>query len=129
MIHSQPSAEREPIRSLDWGIDKRIQAGAVLLATAFVLGLYGPAIHCAYRLDDFAWLSLRNNIGRGRDLLWVLFSPQAQGTIRPLGERLWFLLASAWFGLNPVPLHVLALCGQIGNVLLISDTGRRLVNS
>ncbi len=57
------------------------------------------------------------------------FFPQAQGTIRPLGERLWFLLASSLFGLNPVPLHVLALCTQMANVFLLADTGRRLTGS
>ena len=107
---------------------RRIQAGGVLLASAFVIGLYGPAVHSTYRLDDFAWLSLGNNLHGARDLLWALFSPQAQGTIRPLGDRLWFLLASSWFGLNPVPFHVFALCVQIGNVLLVADTGRLLLS-
>ena len=91
--------------------------------------LYWPALHDGYRLDDYAWLCLRNTIAAGRSLWWALFSPQAQGTIRPLGERLWFLLASSLFGLNPVPLHVLALCTQVANVLLLADAGWRLTGS
>ena len=96
---------------------------------ALVLILYWPALRHPYRLDDFAWLCLRNTVTAGRSLWWALFSPQAQGTIRPLGERLWFLLASSLFGLNPVPLHLLALCTQVANVLLMADTGWRLTGS
>ena len=98
-----------------------------MLAVALVVFLYWPALNSAYRLDDFAWLCLRNTVTAGRSFLWALFSPQAQGTIRPLGERLWFMLASSLFGLNPVPIHALALCTQIANVLLMADTGWRLL--
>lgn len=101
----------------------------VAVAATLVVILYWPALDSAYRLDDFAWLSLRNTIASGRGIWWALFSPQAQGTIRPLGERLWFLLSSSLFGLNSVPLHVLALCTQIANVFLLADTGRRLTDS
>lgn len=125
MIPNRQSAERELTRPPDW----RIQAGGVLLATAFVIGVYWPAIHFTYRLDDFVWLSFGRSLGGDRGLLWAFFSPQAQGTIRPLGDRLWFMLASSWFGLNPVPFHILALCVQIGNVLLVADTGRLLLQS
>jgi len=109
--------------------DRALQTGGVWLAVALVVILYSPAIDSAYRLDDFAWLCLRNTIAGGRSVFWAVFSPQAQGTIRPLGERLWFLLASSQFGLNPVPMHVLALCAQVANVVLMADTGWRLVGS
>jgi hypothetical protein len=91
--------------------------------------LYGPALSMAYRLDDFAWLSLGNTIAHGRSLLWALFSPQAQGTVRPLGDRIPFLLASRLFGLNPVPFHLLALATQVGNVVLMVAVGKRLLGS
>jgi hypothetical protein len=91
--------------------------------------LYIPSLGSAYRDDDFAWLSLRNTISNGHSLWWALFSPQAQGSIRPLGERVWFLAASSLFGLNPVPLHLLALLTQIGNVFLVVAVGRRLLRS
>jgi len=94
-----------------------------------LVAIYMPAVHSAYRIDDFAWLSLRNTITHGHSLWWALFSPQAQGTIRPLGDRLWFLLASSWFGLNPTPLHAFALCAQIAVVYMVVVTGRRLLGS
>jgi hypothetical protein len=117
------------LKKLDERCPFPIAAAQWTLPVVVAITLYWPAHDAAYRLDDFAWLSLRNTIAHGRSLLWALFSPQAQGTMRPLGERLWFLLASSWFGLNPVPLHVLALCAQTANVVLTIDTGRRLLGS
>ncbi len=99
------------------------------VAVALIPALYWPALHATYRIDDYAWLSLANTMAHGRSLWWALFSPQAQGTIRPLGERLWFLAASSWFGLNPAPLHALAMVVQALNVLLVADIGRRLLGS
>ena len=99
------------------------------LPAVVVVILYAPALRSAYRLDDLAWLSLRNTIANGHSLVWALFSPQAQGSIRPLGDRVWFLLASSWFGLNPIPLHWLALITQIANVFLLVAAGRRLLGS
>lgn len=62
--------------------------------------------------------------------MWALFSPQAQGSIRPLGERAWFLLASSLFSVNdPFPLHLLAFLTQIVNVILVVTTGHRLLGS
>jgi len=103
--------------------------GAALAAVALVPTLYWPALHATYRIDDYAWLSLANTLVHGRGLLWALFSPQAQGTIRPLGERVWFLVASILFGSNPAPLHALALGVQALNVMLVIDVGRRLLGS
>lgn len=99
-------------------------APAVILAV-----LYVPSLGAAYRLDDLAWLSLPNTLRNGHSIWWVLFSPQAQGSIRPLGERLWFLLASWLFGLNPLPLHLLALATQMANAVLVAAAGRRLLGS
>jgi hypothetical protein len=102
---------------------------AATLSAILLLLLYAPSLHSPYLLDDLAWLSLRNTIANGHSLAWALFSPQAQGTIRPLGERLWFLLASSLFGLHSTVFHVLALLTQIANTFLVSALGRRLLGS
>jgi len=104
-------------------------AAVGMLAIALIPWLYWPALHATYRLDDYAWLSLANTLAHGRSLLWALFSAAGAGSIRPLGERLWFLLASILFGLNPAPLHALAWCVQALNVALVIDIGRRLLGS
>jgi hypothetical protein len=91
------------------------------------LCLYWPAHDAAYHLDDLAWISLPNTLRAGRGLFWVFFSPQAWGTVRPLGDRLWFLLASHWYGLNPLPIHALALVAQIANFALAADVGARIL--
>jgi hypothetical protein len=112
-------------------LSQRLRLTATMAAVPAILlaVLYAPALRASYRLDDLAWLSLRNTIENGHSLLWALFSPQAQGSIRPLGERVWFLLASSLFGLNPFPLHLLALVIQIANVVLLVAAGRRLLGS
>jgi hypothetical protein len=112
-------------------LSQRLRLTATMAAVPSILlaVLYAPALRASYRLDDFAWLSLRNTIGNGHSLLGALFSPQAQGSIRPLGERVWFLLASSLFGLNPFPPHLLALVTQIANVVLLVAAGRRLLRS
>lgn len=112
-----------------WVRRPRLAIAMAALPALLLMLLYAPSLGSPYRLDDFAWLSLPNPLNHGRNLLWALFSPQAQGTIRPLGDRVWFLLASSWFGLNPVPLHLLALVTQIANVLLVIAVGRRLLGS
>src|SRR5690242_21278 len=106
-----------------------VAAAFAAVPVVIVLALYVPSLWSAYRIDDFAWLSLRNTLHNGRTLWWALFSPQSQGTIRPLGERAWFLLASSWFGLNPFPFHLFALVTQIANVLLVIAVGRHLLRS
>ena len=100
-----------------------------LAAVALVPALYWPALHATYRIDDYAWLSLANALSHGRSLWWALFLPAGAGSVRPLGERLWFLLSSTLFGSNPVPLHSLAWCLQAINVVLVINLGRRLLGS
>lgn len=119
-----------PVLSDAW-LSKRPHLALMLLGLPVLLIaiFYTPSLRFAYRLDDLAWLSLRNTLMHGRSLWWALFSPQAQGTIRPLGERTWFLLAASLFGLNPVPFHLLALFTQIVNVCLLIVAGRRLFGS
>jgi len=109
--------------------DEKMYAAGVLLAASLLVFLYWPALPAAYRQDDLAWLSLRNTVAGGHGLLWAFFSPQGEGAVRPLGDRLWFLLAASFFGLNPVPFHALGLCVQVANIVLMADTGWRLLGA
>jgi hypothetical protein len=56
-----------------------------------------------FRGDDFAWLGTGIYIQNFHDFLVAIFAPQAQGTIRPLSERLFFLLGFSLFGLDACP--------------------------
>ena len=62
------------------------------LAPAISLALYWQGLLSWFREDDFAWLGLHLSIQEPYDIWWTLFSPMAQGTIRPLSERLYFLI-------------------------------------
>ena len=67
------------------------------------LALYWPGLLAWFQKDDFAWLGLRDLVHSWRDLLWALFAPLAQGTIRTLSERVFFLSFTSLFGLHALP--------------------------
>lgn len=97
-----------------------------LLPLALLFTIYVPVLRAWFQLDDFAWLSLRNTLANGRSLWWALFSPQSFGTIRPLSERLYFMVLSSAFGLNPIPFRIVALLTAAACVLLIVYLGQTL---
>jgi hypothetical protein len=79
--------------------------------------------------DDFAWLGLPLEVHRAGDLLPVIFQPKAQGTIRFLSERLFFLTFSSLFGLNAVPYRIMVLATWFGTLTLATLIGARLTGS
>ena len=79
--------------------------------------------------DDFAWLGLRFEIHSPADIIGVLFRPQAEGTIRTLSERLYFLVFSSLFGLEMLPFRIWTFLTQIANIVLLIQIGRRVTGS
>ena len=79
--------------------------------------------------DDFAWLGLRLELHTPRDLIHVLFSPQAEGTVRTLSERLFFLVFSSLFGLESPPFRIWVFLTQFVNIVLLIQIARRLTGS
>ena len=79
--------------------------------------------------DDFAWLGLRLMVNTPRDFLTVLFTPMAQGTVRVLSERLYFLSFSSIFGLDPLPFRIWVFLTQFANIALLAWITRRLTGS
>ncbi len=55
-----------------------------------------------------------------------MFEPLAQGTIRPLSERGFFLLFFKLFGFDALPYHALVMTTQFANLLLLCWILRRL---
>jgi hypothetical protein len=94
-----------------------------------MLALYWRGFFAWFQKDDFAWLSLPNHVHSTRDLLWALFAPLAQGTIRTLSERAVFLSFTSLFGLNPLPFHVLAFVTCIATICLLADVATKLSGS
>jgi len=100
-----------------------------LLPPLLSLALYWQGLWCELQQDDFAWLGLRLEIHGPSDLLRVLFEPRAQGTGRPISERLYFLVFSELFGLWALPYRLTAFAFQTANLLLLNAVTRRLTGS
>ncbi|HWB83714.1 MAG TPA: hypothetical protein VG675_06215 [Bryobacteraceae bacterium] len=90
------------------------------------LALYWHGFTAWFRGDDFAWLSLGLRVHNFQDLLNALFTPRAQGTIRPLSERAFFLAGYGLFGLNPLPFRLVVFATQFANLALVAAIGSRL---
>ena len=99
------------------------------LPILFCLALHQLALKTWFFQDDFAWLALRLDINSPADLWNALFSPKAQGTIRTLSERLYFLVFSSLFGLNIVPFKIWTMLTQFANIVLLMQIARRLTGS
>jgi hypothetical protein len=59
----------------------------------------------------------------------ALFEPQAQGTVRVLSERLYFLVLSSIFGMHAMPYRLIAFATQFANLAMLSIVTRRVIGS
>ena len=95
----------------------------------FCLWVYWLGLKTWFYQDDFAWLHLRLEIP-GRFSLWTaLFAPMAQGTIRPLSERAFFMGFSALFGLDALPFRIWVFLTQFASLTLLNAITRKLTDS
>jgi hypothetical protein len=99
------------------------------LPSLLCLWLYWKGLHTWFFQDDFAWLGLRLSIFNFQDFLKALFAPMAQGTIRVLSERGFFLLFEYLFGLDALPFRIFVFATQFANLILLSLVARRLTGS
>ena len=79
--------------------------------------------------DDFAWLTHTTEFYTFREFLYALFKPMAEGTIRPFGDRLFFIVFYRLFGLDPLPFHICIGLTQCANLVLLAAIARRLTGS
>lgn len=98
---------------------ERRDALLLLLAPALLLWLDWHGLRSWFHQDDFAWLSLGRRIESFADLVQALFAPAAQGTVRVLSERLFFVGLERIFGLDHRPFHLVVLATQVGNLALL----------
>ena len=87
------------------------------------------ALRTWFYMDDFAWLGLPLEFHRPSDLLPMLFEPRAQGTVRTLSERLFFLVFTSIWGLKAGPFHYWVFITQCGSLVLTNVIVRRLSGS
>lgn len=96
----------------------------------FCLAVHWIAIKTWFQADDFAWLGLPLEIHPTlHDWVSVLFEPRAQGTIRILSERVYFLIFTSIFGLNALPFRIWAFLTQFANLFLLMRITRRVTGS
>lgn len=101
----------------------------LLIPIAFLLLIYWRGLTAWFLQDDFAWLSLHNQIHSPSDLFRELFTPKAQGTIRVLSERLYFLGLWYGFGMRAMPFRVVAFGTMALTLVLVALLIRRWTGS
>lgn len=118
------------MKSPEWErLPGMIRAAWWLTPSAICVAIYWLAFRTWFQQDDFAWLGLRLQIHSWRDILPILFEPMAQGTIRPLSERAFFIGLTAMFGIDPLPFRIVAFSTQFANLALLASITRRLTGS
>jgi len=94
--------------------------GWLLLAPLVCLVLYRQSFVVWFARDDFAWLGTGLTIYDFPSLLDAVFGSRAQGTIRPLSDRLPFLLSYSLFGLDAKPLRIAIFIVHCANLVLFA---------
>ncbi len=122
---SDPSVA--PAGSSPAGLRTRIAWFA--LPMLFCLWLNWLGLKTWFTADDFAWLGLRPRVHDFSTLGWALFHPFAQGTVRTLSERAYFLVFSSLFGLNVIPFRIAAFLTQFAAIGFLMAVLRRLSGS
>ncbi len=100
-----------------------------LAPIAFMAWFYRFAFRAWFQQDDFAWLQMRQSLHTASDWLYGLFTPLAQGTVRPISERLFFIWGTEYFFLDPRPMHLVVATTQAVNLLLLFSLVVRLLGS
>ena len=98
-------------------------------APILMLVLFWPGLTSWFQKDDFAWLGLRALVHGPRDLLWALFAPLAQGTIRTLSERVVYLSFTSVFGLHALPFRCLAFATCAATIVMLAAVATKLTGS
>ena len=108
----------------------RVARAAYFLAPPLVcLILFWRILSTWFLNDDFAWLGVPLEVHRVSDLWNVLFTPRAQGTVRFLSDRLFFLVFSSLFGFHAVPYRLWVLATWFAALTLANLIGARLTGS
>ncbi|MCU1260496.1 MAG: hypothetical protein JWO80_3381 [Bryobacterales bacterium] len=100
-----------------------------LLPSLFCWWLYQYGLRTWFLEDDFAWLGLNAQIHDGHSFWHAVFIPSSQGTIRPLSERIFFIVFWRMFGWDAFYYRALVFLTQFFNLILLSWLVRKLTAS
>ena len=95
----------------------------------FAVILYWPGLVSWFQKDDFVWLKLLRMARESQGFRWAFFAPLAQGTIRTLSERAFFISFSALFGVNPLPYRGWAFLTFAASLIMVSSLCTKLTGS
>lgn len=93
------------------------------------LAVYWYGLNSWFQADDFAWLGLGLEVQDWPSFLHAMFSPRAQGTIRPWSERGFFMAFYSLFGLDALPFRIWVFLTQFANLVLVCSIAARLTRS
>lgn len=98
-----------------------------LLPPLALYAVYWLGLWVWFHTDDFALL--RTAQLPASEFWPQLLQPRAQGTYRPLSERLFFYVFYQWYGLNAFPYRLLAFGTQVVNLWLFAAIARLITRS
>ncbi len=108
----------------------RIWSGLLWLLPPLVcLAAFYPAFQVWFLRDDFRWLGLSRLMEESADPLTTMLAPYAQGTIRVLSERVFFVGLTSLFDLNAIPFRIVVFLTQFANLALVNRLGFRITGS
>lgn len=108
----------------------RIPPWVLYLLPCLLLGVFFQgSFYAWFFMDDFAWLGLLQQTRDVKSLLENLFWPQAQGTIRFLSDRLYFLLLTWLFGFEALPFRIVAFGVHCYSLILLNRLTGKLTAS
>jgi hypothetical protein len=110
-------------------VRRAARAASWIVPPLFCLWVYWLGLKTWFYQDDFAWLHLRLEVPQRVSFWSALFSPMAQGTIRPWSERAFFMGFSALFGLDPLPMRIWVFLTHCGSLILLNALTRKLTGS
>jgi hypothetical protein len=108
---------------------ERLWTAWFALPVVLCVAVYWDALHTWFLTDDYAWLGLPLQLHSWKDLGAILFAPKAQGTVRVLSERLFFLAFSSSFGMDAAPFKLCVWLTHFANLVLLGAITLRLSGS
>jgi hypothetical protein len=91
--------------------------------------LYKYTLRAWFQADDFPWLGLRLHVHNAQQFWYAMFTPLAQGSIRPFSERAFFMGFSSLFGIHALPYRIAVYLTQLAVIALLAVVARQLCRS
>jgi hypothetical protein len=93
------------------------------------MALFWRVLFTWFRTDDFGLLVLASTVHDLPSLGYALFHPVAQGTVRVLSDRLFYLVLYSFFGVKAGPFHIVILLTWFAALGLAAEIGTRITGS